>query len=125
MGDQTIHAVSGVDIEIKRGEYVAIMGLPARQIHADESDRLPGHAHQGAVFINGHLVSEMTDDELARIRNRNRFRFPDLQPAAARHGLHNVELPLIYAGMSSAERSSGPSRQCGKWTWNSACCTSQ
>jgi len=106
MGDQTIHAVSGVDIEIKRGEYVAIMG-PSGSGKSTLMNLIGclDTPTKGQYFINGHLVSEMTDDELARIRNKEIgfvFQTSNLLPRAT--ALHNVELPLIYAGMSSAER---------------------
>jgi len=106
MGDQTIHAVSGVDIEIKRGEYVAIMG-PSGSGKSTLMNLIGclDTPTKGQYFINGHLVSEMTDDELARIRNKEIgfvFQTFNLLPRAT--ALHNVELPLIYAGMSSAER---------------------
>ena len=106
MGDQTIHAVSGVDIEIKRGEYVAIMG-PSGSGKSTLMNLIGclDTPTKGQYFINGNLVSEMTDDELARIRNKEIgfvFQTFNLLPRAT--ALHNVELPLIYAGMSSAER---------------------
>jgi putative ABC transport system ATP-binding protein len=106
MGDQTIHAVSGVDIEIKRGEYVAIMGPSGSgKSTLMNLNGCLDTPTKGQYFINGHLVSEMTDDELARIRNKEIgfvFQTFNLLPRAT--ALHNVELPLIYAGMSSAER---------------------
>jgi putative ABC transport system ATP-binding protein len=106
MGDQTIHAVSGVDIEIRRGEYVAIMGPSG----SDKSTLMNligclDTPTSGQYFINGQLVSAMTDDELARIRNKEIgfvFQTFNLLPRAT--ALHNVELPLIYAGISGAER---------------------
>jgi len=106
MGDQTIHAVSGVDIEIKRGEYVAIMG-PSGSGKSTLMNLIGclDTPTKGQYFINGNLVSEMTDDELARIRNKEIgfvFQTFNLLPRAT--ALHNVELPLIYAGMSSTER---------------------
>ena len=106
MGDQTIHAVSGVDIEIKRGEYVAIMG-PSGSGKSTLMNLIGclDTPTKGQYFINGHLVSEMTDDELARIRNKEIgfvFQTFNLLPRAT--ALHNVELPLIYAGMSATER---------------------
>ena len=106
MGDQTIHAVSGVDIEIKRGEYVAIMG-PSSSGKSTLMNLIGclDTPTKGQYFINGNLVSEMTDDELARIRNKEIgfvFQTFNLLPRAT--ALHNVELPLIYAGMSSTER---------------------
>jgi len=106
MGDQKIHAVSGVDIEIKRGEYVAIMG-PSGSGKSTLMNLIGclDTPTSGQYFINGNLVSEMTDDELARIRNKEIgfvFQTFNLLPRAT--ALHNVELPLIYAGMGAAER---------------------
>jgi putative ABC transport system ATP-binding protein len=106
MGDQEIHAVSGVDIEIKRGEYVAIMG-PSGSGKSTLMNLIGclDTPTKGLYYINGNLVSEMSDDELARIRNREIgfvFQTFNLLPRAT--SLHNVELPLIYSGMASAER---------------------
>jgi putative ABC transport system ATP-binding protein len=106
MGDQEIHAVSGVDIEIKRGEYVAIMG-PSGSGKSTLMNLIGclDTPTRGQYYINGNLVSEMTDDELARIRNKEIgfvFQTFNLLPRAT--SLHNVELPLIYAGIPSSER---------------------
>jgi putative ABC transport system ATP-binding protein len=106
MGDQEINAVSGVDIEIKRGEYVAIMG-PSGSGKSTLMNLIGclDTPTRGEYFINGNLVSAMTDDELARIRNKEIgfvFQTFNLLPRAT--ALHNVELPLIYAGVSAEER---------------------
>ena len=106
MGDQEIHAVSGVNIEIKRGEYVAIMG-PSGSGKSTLMNLIGclDTPTKGQYYINGNLVSEMTDDELARIRNKEIgfvFQTFNLLPRAT--SLHNVELPLIYSGMPSAQR---------------------
>src|ERR671912_2911599 len=106
MGDQEINAVSGVDIEIKRGEYVAIMG-PSGSGKSTLMNLIGclDTPSKGDYFINGHLVSSMSDDELARIRNHEIgfvFQTFNLLPRAT--ALHNVELPLIYAGISAEER---------------------
>ena len=106
MGDQTINAVSGVDIEIKRGEYVAIMG-PSGSGKSTLMNLIGclDTASKGDYYINGHLVSSLTDDELARIRNKEVgfvFQTFNLLPRAT--ALHNVELPLIYAGMGAKAR---------------------
>src|SRR5260221_5225806 len=71
MGDQEINAVSGVDIEIKRGEYVAIMG-PSGSGKSTLMNLIGclDSPSKGDYYINGHLVSSMSDDELARIRNK-------------------------------------------------------
>jgi putative ABC transport system ATP-binding protein len=106
MGDQEIHAVSGVDIEIKRGEYVAIMG-PSGSGKSTLMNLIGclDTPTRGQYYINGNLVSEMTDDELARIRNKEIgfvFQTFNLLPRAT--SLHNVELPLIYSGVVSEKR---------------------
>src|SRR5215831_12918508 len=71
MGDQTIHAVSGVDIEIRKGEYVAIMG-PSGSGKSTLMNLIGclDSPSSGLYYLNGSLVSEMDDDELARIRNK-------------------------------------------------------
>jgi putative ABC transport system ATP-binding protein len=106
MGDQEIHAVSGVDITIKRGEYVAIMG-PSGSGKSTLMNLIGclDTPTRGQYYINGRLVSEMTDDELARIRNKEIgfvFQTFNLLPRAT--SLHNVELPLIYSGTPSDKR---------------------
>src|SRR5213596_115841 len=106
MGDQEIHAVSGVDIEIKRGEYVAIMG-PSGSGKSTLMNLIGclDTPTRGQYKLNGRLVSEMNDDELARIRNKEIgfvFQTFNLLPRAT--ALHNVELPLIYNGTPAAER---------------------
>jgi len=106
MGDQEIHAVSGVDLEIRKGEYVAIMG-PSGSGKSTLMNLIGclDTPTKGDYYINGNLVSTMNDDELARIRNKEIgfvFQTFNLLPRAT--ALHNVELPLIYAGMSAEER---------------------
>src|SRR3974377_1092779 len=106
MGDQQIHAVSGVDIEIKRGEYVAIMG-PSGSGKSTLMNLIGclDTPTRGQYYINGNLVSEMTDDELARIRNKEiGFVFQTFNLLARATSLHNVELTLIYSGLASGER---------------------
>jgi putative ABC transport system ATP-binding protein len=106
MGDQIINAVSGVDIEIHRGEYVAIMG-PSGSGKSTLMNLIGclDTPTKGEYYINGRLVSSMSDDELARIRNKEIgfvFQTFNLLPRAS--SLHNVELPLIYNGTPPAER---------------------
>ncbi len=106
MGDQEINAVSGVDIEIRKGEYVAIMG-PSGSGKSTLMNLIGclDTPTKGEYFINGKLVSAMSDDELARIRNKEIgfvFQTFNLLPRAS--ALHNVELPLIYAGIKSDAR---------------------
>jgi putative ABC transport system ATP-binding protein len=106
MGDQEIHAVSGVDIEIRRGEYVAIMG-PSGSGKSTLMNLIGclDTPTKGLYYLNGKLASEMEDDELARIRNKEiGFVFQTFNLLARASALHNVELPLIYAGISSQDR---------------------
>jgi len=106
MGDQEIHAVSGVDIQIKRGEYVAIMG-PSGSGKSTLMNLIGclDTPTKGLYYLNGKLASDMEDDELAAIRNKEiGFVFQTFNLLARSSALHNVELPLIYAGINSTER---------------------
>src|SRR4051812_32235474 len=106
MGDQEIHAVSGVDIEIRRGEYVAIMG-PSGSGKSTLMNLIGclDSPSKGLYYLNGHLVSELSDDELAHIRNKEiGFVFQSFNLLARATALHNVELPLIYAGIAAKDR---------------------
>lgn len=106
MGDQEIHAVSGIDVEIRKGEYVAIMG-PSGSGKSTLMNLIGclDTPSKGDYFINGHLVSSMTDDQLARIRNKEiGFVFQTFNLLSRASALHNVELPLIYAGVDAATR---------------------
>ena len=106
MGDQEIHAVSGIDVEVKRGEYVAIMG-PSGSGKSTLMNLIGclDTPTKGQYYINGNLVSDMSDDDLARIRNKEIgfvFQTFNLLPRAT--SLHNVELPLIYSGLPADKR---------------------
>src|SRR3982074_1859027 len=97
MGDQEINAVSGVSIEIRRGEYVAIMG-PSGSGKSTLMNLIGclDTPTKGDYYINGNLVSSMSDDQLAQIRNKEiGFVFQTFNLLSRATALHNVELPLI------------------------------
>ncbi|MCB9383158.1 MAG: ABC transporter ATP-binding protein [Bryobacterales bacterium] len=106
MGDQKIHAVSGVEMTIRKGEYVAIMG-PSGSGKSTFMNLIGclDTPTAGDYYIRGHLVSKMDDDELAHIRNKEiGFVFQTFNLLPRLTALQNVELPLVYSGMSPAER---------------------
>jgi putative ABC transport system ATP-binding protein len=106
MGTEELHALRGVSFEVKKGEYLAIIG-PSGSGKSTLMNLIGclDSPSKGEYWINGNLVSTMTDDELARIRNKEiGFVFQTFNLLARATALHNVELPLIYAGMRSAER---------------------
>lgn len=106
MGDQEINAVAGVDLEIRKGEYVAIMG-PSGSGKSSLMNLIGclDTPTKGSYYINGSLVSEMNDDQLAHIRNKEiGFVFQTFNLLSRATALHNVELPLVYAGISADTR---------------------
>ena len=106
MGTEELHALRDVSFEVKKNEYLAIIG-PSGSGKSTLMNLIGclDSPSKGDYWINGNLVSDMTDDELARIRNKEiGFVFQTFNLLARATALHNVELPLIYAGMRSAER---------------------
>jgi putative ABC transport system ATP-binding protein len=106
MGSTEVHALQGVSFSIARNEYVAIMG-PSGSGKSTLMNLIGclDTPTKGQYWLNGKLVSEMDDDELAHIRNKEiGFVFQTFNLLARATALHNVELPLIYSGVSSKER---------------------
>ena len=104
--EQQVHALRGINLRIRRNEYVAIMG-PSGSGKSTLMNLIGclDSPSKGQYWLNQQLVSELDDDELARIRNKEiGFVFQTFNLLARATSLHNVELPLIYAGVPSAER---------------------
>jgi putative ABC transport system ATP-binding protein len=106
MGSTEVHALQGVSFSIHRNEYVAIMG-PSGSGKSTLMNLIGclDTPTKGQYWLNGKLVSQMDDDELAHIRNKEiGFVFQTFNLLARATALHNVELPLIYSGIASKER---------------------
>ncbi|GGW60143.1 putative ABC transport system ATP-binding protein [Winogradskyella epiphytica] len=106
LGQEVVHVLKGIDLDIKRGEYVAIMG-PSGSGKSTLMNLLGclDTPTAGSYNLNGHDVSQMTDDQLAEIRNKEiGFVFQTFNLLPRTTALDNVALPMVYAGASKKER---------------------
>ncbi len=106
MGGEIVRALRGVDVAIRRNEYVAIMG-PSGSGKSTLMNLIGclDTPNEGEYWLNGQLVSQMSDDQLAHVRNREiGFVFQTFNLLPRSTALQNVELPLVYAGVPAAER---------------------
>ena len=106
MGDEQMHILKDVNLSIEKGEYLAVLG-PSGSGKSTLMNIIGclDTPTSGSYILNGHLIEDMTEGELARIRNREiGFIFQNSQLLPRLNALRNVEMPLIYAGVSHKER---------------------